>query len=306
MRIIFAGTPANAADTLNALMTSGAEVVGVLTRNDAPLGRSGFITESPVASQAHSHNIPVHKTNSIDEQARQWMRSLSPDLGVIVAYGSILRADTLAIPSRGWINVHYSLLPRFKGASPVQQAILEGEKVTGVTIFELDEGIDSGSILAAAAVQIPDEANAGALLKALTAVGSNLLVETLQDFESLASGKTPQKLYKENGLTRKLSRRDAKLDFSWPAAQLHNLVRAMNPEPMAWFEYDNSPVRVLVSSVLEGESSTQGEARLVGSDLVVGCGQDRLILSIVQPAGKKPMSGADWFRGLRQESLLLS
>lgn len=306
MRIIFAGTPANAAETLNALVTSGADVVGVLTRSDAPLGRTGSIAQSPVAAQADSHNIPVYKANTIDEQAMQWMRSLSPDLGVIVAYGSILRADTLAIPNHGWINVHYSLLPRFKGASPVQQAILEGEKVTGVTIFELDEGIDSGSILSAAQLQIPDEANAGSLLKALTAVGSNLLVETLNDFESLASGKTPQEPSQVNGQTRKLSRRDAKLDFSLPAAQLHNLVRAMNPEPMAWFEYDNAPVRLLASSVLEGKDSSQSVAQLVGSDLVVGCGQSGLILGLVQPAGKKPMSGADWFRGLRQESLLLS
>jgi methionyl-tRNA formyltransferase len=234
------------------------------------------------------------------------MDSLAPDLGVIVAYGSILNSDALAIPKQGWINLHYSLLPKFRGASPVQQAILEGEKVTGVTIFELDQGIDSGAILAAVSVPVPDEADAGSLLELLTVAGAGLLTETLADFANLKANKIVQADSGTSELTKKISREDARINFALPAEQLHNLVRAMNPEPMAWFEIDKAPVRVLASSVVDVDGSTEAVAKLIGPDLVVGCGQNSLILKIVQPSGKKPMTGADWFRGLRRESLLLS
>ena len=306
MRILVAGTPANAAETLDALVSSGVNVVGVLTRNDARLGRSAAITQSPVAIRGQAHEIPVFKSNSIDQGTMQWMDSLAPDLGVIVAYGSILNSDALAIPKQGWINLHYSLLPKFRGASPVQQAILEGEKVTGVTIFELDQGIDSGAILAAVSVPVPDEADAGSLLELLTVAGAGLLTETLADFANLKANKIVQADSGTSELTKKISREDARINFALPAEQLHNLVRAMNPEPMAWFEIDKAPVRVLASSVVDVDGSTEAVAKLIGPDLVVGCGQNSLILKIVQPSGKKPMTGADWFRGLRRESLLLS
>jgi methionyl-tRNA formyltransferase len=306
LRILFAGTPANAAETLDALVSNGVNVVGVLTRNDARLGRSAAIAQSPVAIRGQAHEIPVFKSNSIDQETMQWMDSLAPDLGVIVAYGSILKSDALAIPKQGWINLHYSLLPKFRGASPVQQAILEGEKVTGVTIFELDQGIDSGAILAAVSVPVPDEADAGSLLELLTVAGAGLLTETLADFANLKANKIVQADSGESELTKKISREDARINFTLPAEQLHNLVRAMNPEPMAWFEIDKAPVRVLASSVVDVDGSTEAVAKLIGPDLVVGCGQSSLILKIVQPSGKKPMTGADWFRGLRRESLLLS
>lgn len=306
LRIIFAGTPKNAASTLEALVSAGVEIVGVLTREDSPVGRSGTPSPSPVALTGTQCGIPVYKSNTFDESTKQWIKHLDPDLGVIVAYGAILRSETLDIPKLGWINLHYSLLPEFRGASPVQQAILEGRLVTGVTVFQLDEGIDSGPILSSAEVSIDPSLNAGELLEELTEEGTKLLVSTLANFGSLASAKRAQPSSSLTVLTRKISRLDARFDFAKDATTLSNLVRAMNPEPVAWFEFESSPVRVLEALALPDVVLEKGEAKIIDSSLVVGCESGGLLLRIIQPAGRKPMSGADWFRGVRRESLLFS
>lgn len=306
MRIIFAGTPANAAKTLEALLEAHHEVVGVLTRMDAPTGRSGTVAESAVALVASEHGLPLHKSNLPDSRTSEWLAGLKPDLGIIVAYGSILKRNLLDIPADGWLNVHYSLLPKYPGASPVQQALLEGDSTTGVTVFQLDDGVDSGPIVAQAAVEIASDATSGSVLEGLTLVGSDLLMETLANLESLLGEKIAQDTGSKHPVTHKISRAMAKIQFGTPASKIVNLVRAMNPEPVAWFEFESQPIRVLESAISETAGLPVGVASLVDGELVVGSLDMAVALRTVQPSGKKPMAGADWFRGLRRDSLTLT
>ncbi len=305
MRIIFAGTPANAAHTLDELVGADFDVLGVLTREDALVGRNKALTESAVASAANRHGIPTLKSNSVTEEVLSWIEGLRPDLGVIVAYGSILRKTVLEVPAKGWINLHYSLLPKFPGAAPIQHAILKGEAKTGVSVFRLDEGVDTGPILAQAEVEIDNEINSGELLQKLTVVGSDLLIDTLAHLDSRIMTQQHQELATQPTVAGKISRPMARLNFSEPAAVVHNLVRAMNPEPMAWFEYQGLQVRVLNTAISADASAAAGEGVVVAGELLVGCSEGALKLVRVQPAGKNEMAGADWFRGLRQESISL-
>ena len=305
MRIIFAGTPTNAAETLDTLLAANHEVVGVLTRMDAPIGRSGTLTESPVAAVANKHGLPLLKSNLPDSQVSEWIAGFKPDLGIIVAYGSILRTDLLAIPAKGWLNVHYSLLPKYPGASPVQHALLEGDSTTGVTVFQLDEGVDSGPILSQASVDLDAKATAGAVLQLLTGVGADLLLNTLENLDDYLATKTLQDLSLKHPVTRKITRAMARISFGMPASSIVNLVRAMNPEPVAWFEFEAQPVRVLESDISDFPGLSEGVAVLADGELVVGSSDKAVVLRTVQPAGKNPMSGADWFRGLRRDSLSL-
>ena len=306
MKIIFAGTPVNAAKTLQALLDANHDIVGVLTRLDAQTGRSGTLTESPVASVAKEHNLKLLKSNFPDTQVSEWIAALKPDLGVIVAYGSILKPNLLDIPAEGWLNVHYSLLPKYPGASPVQQALLEGDSTTGVTVFQLDEGVDSGPILSQASTDISSDTTAGSLLEKLTSVGSKLLLGTLENLDSCIQNRIIQEPNSSQPLTRKITRAISRIDFGLPAHAIVNLVRAMNPEPVAWFEFESQPVRVLETSISEVPETLAGVAVLAEGELVVGCSDKAIVLRTVQPAGKKPMAGADWFRGLRRDSLSLT
>jgi methionyl-tRNA formyltransferase len=272
---------------------------------DAPIGRSGTLTESPVAAVANKHGLPLLKSNLPDSQVSEWIAGFKPDLGIIVAYGSILRTDLLAIPAKGWLNVHYSLLPKYPGASPVQHALLEGDSTTGVTVFQLDEGVDSGPILSQASVDLDAKASAGAVLQLLTGVGADLLLNTLENLDDYLATKTLQDLSLEHPVTRKITRAMARISFGMPASSIVNLVRAMNPEPVAWFEFEAQPVRVLESDISDFPGLSEGVAVLADGELVVGSSDKAVVLRTVQPAGKNPMSGADWFRGLRRDSLSL-
>lgn len=306
MRIIFAGTPTNAAKTLERLVGSGFDVIGVLTREDSAKGRSSVPTDSPVAQVAALHNLDVFKSNSVSQPVIEWMESRRPDLGVIVAYGSILKGAALEVPAQGWVNVHYSLLPEYPGASPVQQALIDGRSSTGVTVFQLDSGIDTGPILSSVTSQIQPEATAGSLLEELTELGASLLLETLGDFDGRTASRRAQPKDSGQAVTRRISRAQARIDFRKESRAIANLVRAMNPEPVAWFELDSLPIRVLVATSSPATSLAIGEAKLVDGELTVGCLGGSVMLKSIQPAGKKKMAGSDWFRGLRQETLLFS
>lgn len=303
MRIIFAGTPANAAHTLTALVVAGLNVVGVLTREDALVGRKRVLSQSPVAVVAEKYGIETVKANMITGEVASWISGLQPDLGVIVAYGSILRQPTLEVPMLGWVNLHYSLLPKFPGAAPIQHAIMRGETRTGVTVFQLDEGIDTGPILSQAEIGIGESQTSGRLLDTLTVLGSDLLIETLQNLPTRIANRSAQVIPTGMPVAGKILRPQARLDFSLPAQELHNFVRALNPEPVAWFEYQGLQVRVLQTSVSKDTSLGAGECKMVGGELTAGCAEAAVELLLVQPAGKNEMSGSDWFRGLRQESI---
>ena len=188
----------------------------------------------------------------------------------------------------------------------MQQAIMEGESTTGVTVFQLDEGVDSGPIVAQATVEIAPDASAGSVLEGLTLVGSNLLIGTLVDIQSHLEAKTEQDRVSKHPVTRKIYRSMARIEFGTTASKIVNLVRAMNPEPVAWFEFESQPIRVLESAISEIPGLQVGVASLVEGELVVGSLDVAVVLRTVQPAGKKPMAGADWFRGLRRDSLTLT
>jgi methionyl-tRNA formyltransferase len=306
MRIVFAGTPLNAAYTLETLISKGFDVVGVLTREDALVGRKKVLTETPVATVASRHGLEIIKANSVSSQVLTWLNGRHAEIGVIVAYGSILKKTALEAPAKGWINLHYSLLPEYPGAAPVQHAIMDGAASTGVTVFRLDEGVDSGPILAASQVEIQQHVTAGELLSELTSVGADLLVSTLNDLDALIANQKLQSRSEKAKMASKLNRSDAKVDFSLSADQVHNFVRAMNPEPVAWFEFGNLSIRVLKTAVAASSQLSIGEFELSPDGLLVGCSAGSVELVVVQPAGKNEMPGADWFRGLKSDGARIS
>lgn len=305
-KVIFAGTPENAAFTLRELVSSGIEVVGVITRPDAPQGRKAVLTPSAVAEAAMSLGLATRKTKRLESADLDWIKNSGADLGVVVAYGSILNSAALSSLPLGWINLHFSLLPKYPGASPVQQAILNNEEITGVTVFSLNEGIDAGPVLASQEVEIREGSTTGSLTQELTGIGAGLLITTIKDFLNLSQKTVNQSSVENLKYAKKISRSDARVDFSKSADEIERLVRAMHPEPIAWFEYDGSSVRLLASSTIEQSRGILGEAQLLNGQVVVSCGEGSLVLESVQPSGKAIMTGPDWFRGLRQEKVLLT
>lgn len=305
LRVVFAGTPQNAADTLEVLVDRGVNVVGVLTRNDAPVGRTKEFRPSPVAIKAESLGLKVYKSNSVDDKTLEWLGALSADIGAVVAFGSIFKQQVLDVPRLGWLNLHYSLLPELPGPAPVQHAILEGRSQTGVTVFRLDSGIDTGPIVSSANQEIEDTDTTGSLLVKLTEIGSRLLSDVLLADEIELASARKQERNAISRVTTKPTRDLARIDFDDDSRSLANKIRSMNPEPMAWFQFHETAVRVIQARVAASTSDI-ALATIVDKELVVGCGDGSLVLEIIQPAGKQPMSGADWFRGLRVDQLMLS
>ncbi|MEY3999914.1 MAG: hypothetical protein RLZZ626_269 [Actinomycetota bacterium] len=310
-RIAFAGTPANAARTLEALVAGGFEVGVVITREDAPVGRKQVLTASPVAEVAARFGIPVIKANRIDEGAIAELAKHGCSLGVVVAYGALLKHPALDALSSGWFNLHYSLLPKWRGASPVQAALAAGDRETGVTLFRLDEGMDTGGIVGTVETLINPHENAGELLARLTELGITLLLEQLPLIQAgLATERT-----QTEGATHcgKLSRAIARIDWSRSAIEIENGINAYNPEPGAWTTLLGDQVKVLAARALGAtdwaalsESATAGEApaesgsvSITKSGALVHCGSGTLLeLREIQPAGKKPMPASDWARGI--------
>jgi methionyl-tRNA formyltransferase len=305
LRVVFAGTPQNAAETLDRLVSEGVQIVGVLTRTDARVGRSGELTPSAVAHKANELGLEMFKTNRIDDKALEWLKSLKVDIGAIVAYGSILKQPALDTPRLGWLNLHYSILPELPGPAPVQHAILQGKKVTGVTVFRLDTGIDTGPIISSTEQVIDDADTTESLLSKLTGIGSKLLVDVLQQDEAKLALAKPQEISGIHASATKPTRELARLDFTGDALTQLNKIRALNPEPMAWFELNGTIIRV-IRARFQDSISEASTMRIVEKELVVHCQAGSLVLDLVQPAGKQQMSGADWFRGLRVEKLKLS
>jgi len=302
LKVIFAGTPQNAASTLRALVESGVEVVGVLTREDAPVGRKQVLEPSPVAKEAQALGIKLIKANSIDERALSDINSLGAELGLLVAYGAFLDKRALSSLKKGWINLHYSLLPKYRGAAPVQHAILNGESETGVSVFELEAGMDTGPIFISVPTNIEPGENAQRLLERLTTIGISALLEVLPGIAAGIAHAHPQ-LDDDKTFARKLSRADAEIDWNVAADSVERLINAMNPEPMAWSTFNGVALRVLEgrqASVIDSNIPI-GQIVVADGNVIVGCRDSHLLLQRVQPAGKSPMSAADWMRGHQGE-----
>lgn len=302
LKVIFAGTPQNAASTLRALVESGIEVVGVLTRKDAPVGRDRVLEPSPVANEAQALGIRVIKANSIDNDVLNQIVILGAEIGLIVAYGAFLDGRALESLDKGWINLHYSLLPKYRGAAPVQRAIQNGEQETGVSVFQLDKGMDSGPVFMSVPTLIEPGENSSRLLGRLTAIGVSALLELLPGIASGISKAKPQNDV-EKSFAPKVSRADAKINWKLSARVIENLINAMNPEPMAWSTLDDVSIRILAARETHQITPAVafGQVVLSEGNVIVGCNQSQLLLQEVQPAGKSPMSASDWMRGQQKK-----
>lgn len=301
MRLVFAGTPQVAADTLAEVLANPRhEVVAVLTRPDAPQGRSSRLVPSPVAQVAREHGIEILRPQRArDPELAERLGALAPECCPVVAYGGLIPQSLLDLPAHGWINVHFSLLPRWRGAAPVQRSILAGDRVTGVSVFQLVAELDAGDVLATADYPLGELETAGEALAGLQKRGAAVLNDTLDRIADGTATATPQPV---EGVTLapKLTPEAARLDWSRPAAELQQQVLANNPSPMAWCEWDGQRFRVLLARALASSELAAGEMRAEKRRLLVGTGAGDLELITVQPAGRKPVAGADWARGLRE------
>lgn len=300
-RIFFAGTTANAAATLTALSNDGFDVVGVLSRMDAPVGRKGIITPSPVSEAATILDLPLIKANRVGEQEVAAIRELKPQVGVVIAYGSLLNRSALEAMPLGWLNLHFSLLPAYRGAAPVQHALLNDEKTTGISIFRLDEGMDTGPILKSAALDITTDDNSASLLNKLTLLG----IEGLEECLRLDLAKAVFSPQHNQGVSYapKITRNDARIrPLEQSADQASAIIRAMNPEPMAWLEHGSQPFRILSATPTTGIVVEAGKVVKLANDVYLGCAVGTCLkLEVVQPSGKNAMAAASWHNGLKHD-----
>lgn len=312
MRIVFAGTPEFAVPSLRALVASGHEVVGVLTREDAPLGRKRVLTPSPVAVAAEELGIPVFRANTLSGEATAWVRALTPDLGVIVAYGGLVREPLLSLPVLGWINLHFSELPRWRGAAPVQRALQAGEQRLGVSVFRLVEALDAGDILTRDSREFQPGTSAGQALTELASFGTDALlkaIDLLQSNPAAGDAQTGEATY-----AQKLRREDGALDLTLPAARVLAHWAGMTPEPGAYVRFDGATLKVIELLPVDSEAAppdaqpaseiAPATVRLVSGVAVLTLPGGTLELARVQPAGKPAMTGADWLRGRGGEAVL--
>lgn len=299
MRILFMGTPDIAAESLAALIAAGHEIVGVFTRADKPVGRKQILTAPPVKQLAVQHNIPVWQPATLrDGKAEPIFRDLAPDLVVVVAYGRILPPELLHIAPLGCINLHVSLLPKYRGSAPIQWSVLNGDSETGVTIMQLDEGCDTGDILMVERVPIGPETTSGELFDQVSAIGARTLVTAV---EKLAAGELTPQPQDDSQATQAppLKKEMAKFDFTQSAAHIHNWVRGMNPWPAAFFELDGKKVKVLESRLASNENAAPAGTVLALKPLTIACGEGALQLLTVTPEGGRPMAGTAWAAGRR-------
>lgn len=297
MRILFAGTPSTAATVLEGLISSGHDIVAVLTREDAAIGRKKILTASAVADVASRNGLPTIKATKLTSEVLEEIKALKVDLGIVVAYGVLLRQDALDAIPNGWFNLHFSVLPRWRGAAPVQHAILSGDLETGVTLFKINSGLDTGDVVGVAETVIEPDETSGELLQRLSSLGLTLLN---QELPKLYSGTFS--LTEQTGITTlapKIQRADARISFTSSAKEIENVVRAMNPEPMAWCSFEGEPMRVIRARVSnQTVKLAAGEVALVEQKVLVGTGSDvALELLEVQPASKTAMSAKAWLNG---------
>ncbi|MFC0580908.1 methionyl-tRNA formyltransferase [Micrococcoides hystricis] len=295
--IIFAGTPPLAADALNTLLEAGINVAAVLTRTDAPVGRKRVLTPSPVAQVAEEHGLPVIKADRIDEQAHNAIKDSGAKLGVVVAYGALLKQHTLDALPHGWVNLHYSLLPAYRGAAPVQRAMIAGEQTTGISVFKLTTGLDTGPLVYQQEVAIPAGINAGDFLNELTATGAAALTELVPQL--LAGTVTYTEQSGDVSHAPKLSKEDGLIDFDETTVLVAGRINGTSPTPGAWAYFADKPIKFFSALPVPAEAGlSAGDFDATKDGIVVGTADGALFLSTVQPAGKRAMSASDWVRGV--------
>ena len=300
MRLVFAGTPQAAVPSLQRILDSSHEVVAVLTRPDARTGRGKKLSRSPIALLADDAGIPVLQPATVrDEAFLAQLTELQPDAAPVVAYGGLIPPVALAIPTHGWINLHFSLLPAWRGAAPVQHAIWHGDDVTGACTFLLEEGLDTGPIFGTLVEPLQPRDTAGAVLARLAESGAELLLATLDGVE--AGQLVPQPQPADGvSLAPKITVADARIDWTLPAMAIERQLRALDPSPVAWTTFRDDRVKVFAAeSVPDADALPPGQLQPAGRNAwQIGTGTHPLQLGEVQAAGKKRMAAADWLRGI--------
>ena len=301
MRLVFAGTPAAAIPTLRALAQSH-EIVAVVTRPDAPQGRKRVLMPSPVAQAAADLGLSVIKAARLDDEATGRIAALRPELGVIVAYGGLVREPLLSTPDHGWINLHFSLLPAWRGAAPVQRALIAGDAELGASVFRLVAALDAGDVFASRVVPLPDGATADIALEVLAQDGAALTADVVAGIADGTAVAVPQE--GEVSLAPKLTIDDGVLDWTLPVESVYARFRGVTPEPGAHTTIAGLRVKILDARPAEGaEPLGRGEITATKQSLLIGTATTPLEVRRVQPAGKAAMNATDWWRGFRGAAL---
>ncbi len=296
LTIVFAGSPGAAVPSLRAIAATDHDIAAVLTRLDSPKGRKRVPTPTDVGAAATELRLPTIKSNRPGDEVTEQITTLTADLGVIVAYGAILREPLLSTPRLGWINLHFSLLPRWRGAAPVQRAIIAGDQLTGASVFQLVPELDAGDIYGQFTQPIGGNETAGHLLDSLAAGGAELLVRVI---DAIADG-TARGEAQSGDVTRapKLTLEDGRIDWTGHASTVHDLIRGVTPEPGAFTTLDGARLKVLDAAIARDAARiAPGHLRLDGRRLLAGTASDAIELVTLQPAGKNAMAAADWWRG---------
>lgn len=299
MKIIFMGTPDFSVGTLEALVEAGHEVVLAVTQPDKPKGRGKEMQFTPVKECALAHNIPVYQPKKIREpECIEELKKYQADVCVVVAFGQILPKEILEMTPYGCINVHASLLPKYRGAAPIQWAVINGDEITGVTIMRMDVGLDTGDIIAKKQVRIAEDETGGSLFDKLAAVGAELCVETMQMLENKTATFTPQD-NEASTHTKMISKELGDIDWKKPAVEIERLIRGLNPWPSAYTHLDNKAFKIWKARVVETDGAyAPGCICKVGKNtMVVQTGEGGLELLEVQLAGKKRMDAGSFLRG---------
>jgi methionyl-tRNA formyltransferase len=305
MRILYMGTAPFAVPSLLGLLGAGHEILGVVTQPDKPVGRKRQMQPSAVKTVALEHGLDVYQPERLrrDREFHETVRAMSPDLVAYAAYGQIIPRSFLDIPRLGCWNVHGSLLPKYRGAAPIQWSIINGDATTGVCVMIAEAGLDTGPVLSRQAMEIRPEDNAGTLGERMAGIGADLLVETIAGWER---GEVTPAAQDESAATfaPSIEKDDARLDWKRPAGVLDALVRGMNPKPGAWTTWRGQDFKVWEARALEDATlGVPGVVSVDGKRVLAATGDGTLELRTVQPSGKRPMPALDWARGLHGEEM---
>ncbi|MEU9519067.1 methionyl-tRNA formyltransferase [Streptomyces sp. NPDC048224] len=301
MKLVFAGTPEVAVPALDALIASGRhEVAAVVTRPDAPAGRGRRLVASPVAERAEEAGIEVLKpAKPRDADFLERLREIAPDCCPVVAYGALLPRVALDVPARGWVNLHFSLLPAWRGAAPVQHSLMAGDEITGASTFLIEEGLDSGPVYGTVTETVRPTDTSGDLLTRLAFAGAGLLAATMDGIEDGSLKAVPQP---DEGVTLapKITVEDARIDWAAPALRVDRVVRGCTPAPGAWTTFRGERLKLVQAVPLPDRTDlAPGQLAAAKNNVYVGTGSHAVELLWVQAQGKKPMRAADWARGVR-------
>ncbi|MDP1835465.1 MAG: methionyl-tRNA formyltransferase [Chlamydiales bacterium] len=310
MKVIFFGTPQFAADVLTYLLDNKVDVAAVVTRVDKPKGRSGDPVASPVKQVALEHSLTVHQpVRSSSPEFVEVLASYQADLFVVVAYGEIVKESVLALPKKGCINVHPSLLPKFRGAAPIQQAIIHGETQTGVCIMHMVKEMDAGDVISTVISPIAPDVTYGELEHSLRHLGAVALLDVIHKLEKGAVTATPQDPSQVT-FAKKIELEDCQIDWTRDAQDIHNLVRGTNPAPGAWCAININGIpkrlKILKTSVVKTLTGTSGAILSYGKEgLIIACGIHAIRILEVKPEGKRAMPAEDMMRGISKDSFTL-